>query len=129
LENGYSGIVETGFNGLVENEGLAFYEHKGLWQDIGTLPNFYRANLDDNLRILQLAAEMKQQIGFFPHRISPEASISPDATVTNSVIGAHCSIAKDAVVEHSVLLPGTMIDPDEIVRNSIAAPLDVRIPL
>jgi len=129
LESGYSGIVETGFNGLVENEGLAFYVHKGLWQDIGTLPNFYRANLDDNLRILQLEAEMKQQISFFPHRISPEASISPDATVTNSVIGANCSIAKGAVVEHSVLLPGTMIGKDEVMKNSIAAPPDVRIPL
>lgn len=129
LESSYSGIVETGFNRLVENEGLAFYEHKGLWQDIGTLPNFYRANLDDNLRILQLAAQMQRQLGFFPHRVSEAALISSKATVKDSVIGANCSIAKGAVVEHSVLLPGTIIGPDEAVRNSIAAPPNVRIPL
>lgn len=128
LESGYSGIVETGFNGLVDSEGLAMYEHKGLWQDIGTLPNFYRANLDDNLRILELATEMKRQIGLFPHRVSPGASISPDATVNDSVIGANCAIAAEAIVEHSVLLPGTVIEPGEIVRNTIAAN-DIRIPL
>lgn len=128
LESGHSGIVETGFNGLVDSEGLAMYEHKGLWQDIGTLPNFYRANLDDNLRILELAAEMKQQVGLFPHQVSTGASISPDATVNDSVIGANCAIAAEAVVEHAVLLPGTVIEPGEIVRNTIAAN-GIRIPL
>jgi len=121
LKAEYSGIVDTGFHGLVDNEGLAFFEHRGLWQDIGTVPNFYRANLDDNLRILQLAERMKQAIGLFPCMVSEDASISPDARVEASVVGARCSIAKDAVVEHSVLLPGTAVGPGETVRNAIAA--------
>jgi mannose-1-phosphate guanylyltransferase len=124
----FSGIVETGFYGLVENEGLAFFEHQGLWQDIGTLLNFYRSNLDDNLRILQLAERMKRAIGLFPHMVSPEASISPEARVEGSVIGANCSIPENAVVEHSVLLPGTGVESGESIRNTIAAP-GVRIPL
>jgi mannose-1-phosphate guanylyltransferase len=128
LKAEFSGIVETGFLGLMDNEGLAFYEHRGLWQDIGTLPNFYRANLDDNLRILQLAERMKQEIGLFPRMVSDDASVSPDARVKNSVIGANCAIAAGAVVEHSVLLPGTIVESGETVRNSIAAP-GVRIPM
>ena len=128
LKAEFSGIVETGFYGLVENEGLAFFEHRGLWQDIGTLPNFYRANLDDNLRILQLAERMKREIGFLPRMISGDASISPDARVKNSVVGANCAIAAGAVVERSVLLPGTIIERGETLRNAIAAP-GIRIPL
>lgn len=128
LKAEYSGIVETGFYGLVDNEGLAFFEHRGLWQDIGTLPNFYRANLDDNLRILQLAERMKRAIGLFPRMISENASISPDARVENSVVGANCAVAAGAVVEHSVLLPGTTVESGETLRNAIAAP-GIRIPL
>jgi mannose-1-phosphate guanylyltransferase len=128
LKAEFSGIVETGFYGLVENEGLASFEHHGLWQDIGTLPNFYRANLDDNLRILQLAERMQREIGFFPHMISDDASINPDAHVENSVAGANCAIAAGAVVEHSVLLPGTIIERGKTLRNAIAAP-GIRIPL
>lgn len=128
LKAEFSGIVETGFYGLVENEGLASFEHRGLWQDIGTLPNFYRANLDDNLRILQLSERMKREIGFFPRMISNDASISPDARVENSVVGSNCAIAAGAVVERSVLLPGTIIERGETLRNAIAAP-GIRIPL
>jgi mannose-1-phosphate guanylyltransferase len=128
LKAEFSGIVETGFLGLVDNEGLASFEHRGLWQDIGTLPNFYRANLDDNLLILQLAERMKREIGFFPHLVSPEASISPDARVENSVVGANCAIAAGAVVEHSVLLPGTTVERGETLRNAITAP-GIRIPM
>ena len=128
LKAEFSGIVETGFLGLVDNEGLASFEHRGLWQDIGTLPNFYRANLDDNLRILQLAERMKSAIGLFPGMISDDASISPDARVENSVVGANCAISAGAVVEHSVLLPGTVIEHGETLRNAIAAP-GIRIPL
>ncbi len=128
LKAEFSGIVETGFYGLVDNEGLASFEHCGVWQDIGTLPNFYRANLDDNLRILQLAERMKRAIGLFPRMVSDEASISADARVENSVIGANCSIATGAVVEHAVLLPGATVESDEVVRNAIVAP-GIRISL
>jgi mannose-1-phosphate guanylyltransferase len=122
LKAEFSGIVETGFYGLVDNEGLASFEHCGVWQDIGTLPNFYRANLDDNLRILQLAERMKRAIGLFPRMVSDEASISADARVVNSVIGAGCAVATGAVVEHAVLLPGATVESDEVVRNAIVAP-------
>jgi mannose-1-phosphate guanylyltransferase len=128
LKTEYSGIVETGFLGLVDNEGLAFFEHRGLWQDIGTLPNFYRTNLDDNLRILQLAERMKHEISLFPRMVSENASINLDARVSNSVIGAGCTIADGAVVDHSVLLPGKTVESGEVIRNAIAAP-GVRIPM
>jgi mannose-1-phosphate guanylyltransferase len=128
LSDHYSGIVETGFIGLVEHDGLACFEHRGLWQDIGTLSNYYRMNLDENLRILQLETRMKLQTGLFPHMLSPEASIADSAHIDHSVVGDGCSIAADAVVEHSVLLPGTIVGNGEIIRNTILAP-GIRIPM
>jgi mannose-1-phosphate guanylyltransferase len=128
LSEEYSGIVDTGFTGLIDNEGLGCYEHRGLWQDIGTLQNFYRANLDDNLRILQLEARMKRQIGLFPHKVSELASISPDARIVEAVVGERCTIDPGAVVEHSVLLPGTSVEHDMTVKNSIIGP-GILIPL
>ncbi|MFC1669557.1 NDP-sugar synthase [Spirochaetota bacterium] len=37
LEEKFSKVVYTGFTGLIENHGLGFYEHRGLWRDVGTL--------------------------------------------------------------------------------------------
>ena len=128
LRQEHSSIVDTGFTGLIDHVGLGFYEHHGLWQDIGTMENFYRANLDDNLRILELEARMKRQIGIFPHLVSELASISPDAQIAGSVVGEHCSIAPGAVIEHSVLLPGTIVGRDSVINNAIAGP-DVLIQL
>ncbi|HWR02301.1 MAG TPA: NDP-sugar synthase [Chlorobaculum sp.] len=122
LREEHSSIVDTGFTGLIDHSGLGFYEHHGLWQDIGTIENFYRANLDDNLRILELEAGMKRQIGIFPHLVSELASISPDARVVGSVVGERCSIAPGADVEHSVLLPGTTVERDRVISNAIVAP-------
>ncbi len=122
LREEFSSIVDTGFTGLIDHEGLGFYEHRGLWLDIGTLQNFYQANLDDNLRILQLEPQMKSRIGMWPHLVSGHASVSPDASVDRSVLGEGCSIGPGAVVDHSVLLPGTIVQRNSIIRDSIAGP-------
>ncbi|NTV02609.1 MAG: NDP-sugar synthase [Chlorobiaceae bacterium] len=118
----FSSIVDTGFTGLIDNEGLGWHEHRGLWQDIGTLQNFYRANLDDNLRILQLEPRMKQLLGMGPCMVSGSASIHPAAHVHRSVVGDRCVIGAGAGVEHSVLLPDTVVGEGAHIRNSIAGP-------
>jgi mannose-1-phosphate guanylyltransferase len=120
LRDEFSSIVDTGFTGLIDHEGLGFFEHRGLWQDIGTLQSFYRTNLEDNLRILQLEPRMRRLIGMGPHMVSVLASISPDARVQHSVVGDHCTIGAGAIVEHSVLMPGTAVPPGTTIRNSIA---------
>jgi mannose-1-phosphate guanylyltransferase len=120
LRSDYSGIVDTGFYGLVDHEGLGFHAHKGFWQDIGTLKSFYRANLDDNFRILQLEERMNRHLGMTPRMISEEASISPDASVVNSVISSGCAVESGSVIEHSVIMPGTAVRKGTVIRNTIA---------
>ncbi|NTU93515.1 MAG: NDP-sugar synthase [Chlorobiaceae bacterium] len=122
LSDQFSSIVDTGFTGLIDHEGLGYYEHRGIWQDIGTLQNFYRTNLDGNLRILQLEPRMNRCIGISPRMVSSLAEISPGALVSQSVVGDRCSIAAGAVVEHSVLLPDTIVERGSVIRNAIAGP-------
>jgi mannose-1-phosphate guanylyltransferase len=120
LREEFSSIVDTGFTGLIDHEGLGWYEHRGLWQDIGTLQNFYRTNLDDNLCILQLEPRMRRLLGMGPCMVSGRASIHPDARIHGSVVGEHCVIDAGAEVEHSVILPGTIVGKGSHIRNSIA---------
>lgn len=122
LREEFSSIVDTGFAGLIDHEGLGCYDHRGMWQDIGTLDNFYRTNLDDNRRILRLAPKMARAISMEPCMLSPKADIAGSANVSDSVVGEGCSIGQAAVVEHSVLMPGTTVAAGSHIRNSIAGP-------
>jgi mannose-1-phosphate guanylyltransferase len=38
----FSSVVYTGYTGLIENQRLGYYEHTGLWEDIGSLDSYYR---------------------------------------------------------------------------------------
>ncbi len=118
----FSSIVTTGFTGLIDNGGLGYYQHRGLWKDIGTLQSFHEANITGNLRILELAPRMREAIGIGPHAISEAAAISDEAAVRQSVVGEGCVVGPSAVVERSVLLPGTCIAPCTVISDSIAGP-------
>ncbi len=115
----FSGIVDTGFTGLIDNGGLSFYRHEGLWMDIGTMQNYWLANINPNSRVTDLAKPMHLAIGHAPHSISPEAIISPDALIAQSVIGKECAIGAGCIIKNSVLLPGAIIKPGSSVVNAI----------
>jgi mannose-1-phosphate guanylyltransferase len=82
LKAEFSGIVDTGFTGLIDNGGLSYYQHKGLWMDIGTMHSYWLANINRNLIMNNLALPMKQTIGIAPHAIAPDAIISPEASIS-----------------------------------------------
>ncbi len=115
----FSGIVDTGFTGLIDNGGLSFYRHEGIWMDIGTMQNYWLANIDAASVMNRLALPMKRAIGISPHAISPEAIISPDAKLSHSVIGKDCSIAAECTVTNSVLLPGVKIKSGSTIVNAV----------
>lgn len=127
LHNGFSGIVDTGFTGLVDNGGLSYYEHSGVWMDIGTMPNYWKANLDRESIIAGVAEPMQRSIGMQPHKISKEADISPDALISGSIIGRGCRIGPGCIITDSVLLPQTEIKAGTTIRNSVADPYSVTV--
>ena len=115
----FSGIVDTGFTGLIDNGGLSFFQHDGLWMDIGTMQNYWFANINPNSRMNALAKPMHLAFGFSPHSLSPDACISPDATLSHSVIGAGCSIGAGCTIINSVILPGATIKPGSTIVNAV----------
>lgn len=44
LEKGFSSVVYTGLTGLIEHKSLAWYQHQGLWEDIGTIEDYHRVD-------------------------------------------------------------------------------------
>jgi mannose-1-phosphate guanylyltransferase len=123
----FSGIVDTGFSGLIDNGGLSYYQHKGLWMDIGTMQNYWLAHIERIAVINDLAIPMKQAIGIAPHAISPDAIISPDARLSRSVIGKECSIGAGSTIKNSILLPGVTIKPGKSIVNAIVDPHSITI--
>ncbi|NTW55609.1 MAG: NTP transferase domain-containing protein [Chlorobiaceae bacterium] len=125
LDTGFSSIVDTGFTGLIDNGGLGSFLHDGLWCDIGTIPNYRKANLGMTARLAALGDRMEQAIGMRPELISAEAEIAPDATVNGSVIGRNCRIGRGAAVSGSILLPGTVVPDFSIVSDAVADPFGI----
>ncbi len=123
----YSSIVDTGFTGLIDNGGLGYYEHKGLWMDIGTMQSYWQANRDATGVIHQLVLPMKQALGCAPHTISAEAIISDDAEISNSVIGKGCRIGARSIITNSVLLPNVDVPSGSVLCNAIVDPYSITI--
>lgn len=78
------------------------------WIDAGTPAAFLRASLDlvDGTRGSEPA-------------IDPSATVSPDATVSHSVIGAGATVAAGATVVDSVVMAGATVAEGAEVRGSI----------
>jgi mannose-1-phosphate guanylyltransferase len=122
MKEEFSGIVDTGFTGLIDNGGLSFYQHEGLWMDIGTMEQYWHANISATAVMSDLAAPMQRAIGYSPHSISPEAVISSDTELFKSVIGKGCTIGADCIIRNSVLLPGVTVEPGSTIINAVVDP-------
>ncbi len=87
--------------------------------DIGTMRNYWLANLDKTSAIMSMSHQMNLTIGMQPHPISPEAFISPDTEIFNSVIGKDCIIESGCTIRNSVLLPGVTIKQGSTINNAL----------
>ena len=125
LKPEFSGIVDTGFTGVIDNGGLGYYHHKGVWMDIGTMENYWQANLDQNSMIANMAQPMELAIAVRPHPLSPLAVISPEAKVSGSVIGRGCNIGAHSTITNSVILPGVTVKPGSTIINAVVDPCTI----
>ncbi len=122
LKSEFSSIVDTGFTGLINNESLGCFLHNGFWHDIGTPESYWRANILNRNTTLAIAQRISAQVGMKPEMVSPDAHISPDATVRESVIGSRCRIGEGSVLHQSVVLPGTAVENGTVLEQCIAFP-------
>ena len=127
MKSEFSSIVDTGFTGLIDNGGLGYYQHNGLWMDIGTMQSYWEANINTASVLNDLTAEMTHAIGMYPHAISPEAFISPDAVIASSVIGRGCRIGEHCTIRNSVLLPGVEVKAGSTLVNVVVDPYSTTV--
>ncbi len=99
------------FPDLVADRRLAGVSTSDYWIDTGRPDQFLQANLD-----LVRGVRGEASSG-----TSSSASVSPDATVVESVVSEGAVVAAGATITGSVLLPGARVDAAADVRDSIVA--------
>lgn len=99
------------FPDLVADRRLAGVSTSDYWIDTGRPDQFLQANLD-------LIRGVRGEVS---SGTSPSASVSPDATVVESVISDGAVVGAGATITGSVLLPGARVDAGSAVSASIVA--------
>ncbi len=118
LESSFSSVVYTGYTGLVQNESLAFYEHGGIWADIGNLSDLWRVNVMNYAWSDRFRGRLASLRGFESSRMSPGASVAASCVIENSVVGDGAVIGDGAAVRDSLVLPGARVAPGAVVSGS-----------
>ena len=117
LEKGFSSIVYTGYTGLITHERLDFYEHEGLWLDIGTIRSLRTASL--RLAGTPLANRAAADSGFDASPVALTARVADGAAVVDSVIGDESEVGAGAELAGSVLLPGARVEAGARITNAV----------
>lgn len=117
LEKGFSSIVYTGYTGLITHERLDFYEHEGLWLDIGTIRSLRTASL--RLAGTPLANRAAADCGFDASPVALTARVADGAAVGDSVIGDESEVGAGAELAGSVLLPGARVGAGARITNAV----------
>jgi NDP-sugar pyrophosphorylase family protein len=66
------------------------------WVDIGSIPEYHRANL----------SWLERREGFEGSYVAPSARVDPDVSISRSIVGAGAVVEGQGLVERSVIWPG-----------------------
>ncbi len=119
LKKDPSSIVYTGYTDMVRFHRLSYYEHEGLWCDIGTTETLWKANMSVLDRLSNFSMRMRESLGISIEPVSADANIDSSVSVQNSVIGTGTSITGKSVIRRSVVLPCSSIRGDAVIDNAI----------
>ncbi|NNM54297.1 MAG: NTP transferase domain-containing protein [Spirochaetales bacterium] len=105
--------------GVIESYRAFAYPYDGYWRDVGTLEEYWHANME----LLQPSPplDLHDRNNLFAvhttsHQLQPTI-ISNTGTVVRSIVSGGCQIR--GTVENSVLSPNVVVEDGAIVRNSI----------
>ncbi len=104
---------------IIETDRAFAYPYGGYWRDVGTLEEYWHANME----LLQPSPPLDlydRSNRFAVHTTShqlPPAKVSQTGTVVRSIVSGGCLI--HGTVENSVLSPNVVVEEGAIVRNSI----------
>ncbi|TAL35754.1 MAG: NDP-sugar synthase [Spirochaetes bacterium] len=116
---GFSSIVYTAYVALIRRRTLHYYEHTGLWRDIGSVSSYLSAGMALMGGKSGLEARMYRALGITMHDVSGDTRIGPGADIRDSVIGSGAEIGAGALVERSVVLPGGRVPAGDRVSGAV----------
>ena len=119
LNGEFSSVVDTGYVGLIQNHSIRFFEHRGLWQDIGNIHSYWEANVCKMKEILALKERISKVLHLRPQVISPSSIIGSHSIVEDSVVGRDCLIGEGVTLERAVIFPGSTIKNRTTIKNSV----------
>lgn len=97
------------------NRKVKCYRFNGYWEDIGSIPSYYRASLR-LLRDRSLITAPGWPI-FTRGTDLPPAKFFQGSLVQNSIVADGCSVK--GTVKNSVLFPGVRVEPGAVIEDSI----------
>ena len=111
------------FPRLAENRKMQAWTHKGIWYDIGRIPEYIRANKE--LLITQAGGKKPTQLSGGAHLVNPSfigtnSRAGPDSTIgPNSILSHDVSIGSKSSVKDSIIFEETEIGERSIIEDSI----------
>lgn len=119
LKGEFSSVVDTGYVGLIQNHSIHFFEHRGLWQDIGNIQSYWEANVYRMKEILALEERISNALNLRPQVVSPSSNIGSHSIIQDSVVGRDCLIGEGVLLERAVIFPGSTIKKHTTIKNSV----------
>jgi mannose-1-phosphate guanylyltransferase len=119
LTTQYSSVVYTGYTSIIKNHRLDYFEHEGLWEDIGNVESYRRANLNVLASFDKLQKEFREELGISAEIVSTRASIHKEAVVNNTIIGDGCVVGKGSKIDNSVLFAGSKVAEDSRIIDAV----------
>ncbi len=115
LDVGKEDIVFDILLPAISKGGVAGFRYSGYWEDIGSIPSYYRASL----RLLKKSAIIRGKgWPIYTRGVDlPPAKLFESSTVENSIIGRGCKIR--GKVSGSILFPGVVIEKGAVVKDCI----------
>jgi len=121
---------------MKEGSRVYAYRFEGYWKDVGTLDDFWQANLDllsdsfklndknwpmyssDDLRCPEFIHDPKRNIN--SSLISRDTALNSTVRIENSILSSRVLLGENAVVMNSVLMPGVEIKDNVSIENTLA---------
>jgi glucose-1-phosphate adenylyltransferase len=105
---------------MVQQDSVYAAPFTGYWQDVGSLPVYWRSQLDLLDEEPALDISNPRWVIHTRSEERPPVKVLPSARVERSLISNGCLIHGEVI--NSVLSPGVIVEPGAVVRDSIIMP-------
>jgi glucose-1-phosphate adenylyltransferase len=117
---GEKGLTDFGKDiipAMIENMNVFGYRFEDYWRDVGTLEEYWKANMELLERNPPLNLYDRELSIYTRHPEVPPARFGENSSVVKSIVSGGCLV--DGRVENSVLCSEVIVEEGAVIRNSI----------